>query len=46
MFLLRQGRRDEAQKALAKGIEVTGGQGNSHAQKQLQAALDMIGGTG
>ena len=45
MFLLRQGRREEARKALAKGVEVTDRQGNSHAQKQLQAALDMLGGT-
>jgi len=45
MFLLKQGRREEAREALAKGIEVTGRQGNSHAQKQLQAALDMLGGT-
>ena len=44
MFLLRQGRREEARKTLAKGIEVTGRQGNSHAQKQLQATLDMLGG--
>ena len=43
MILLRQGRREEAREALAKGIEVTGRQGNSHAQKQLQAALDMLG---
>jgi thioredoxin-like negative regulator of GroEL len=45
MFLLRQGRHEEARKALVKGIEVTGRQGNSHAQKQLQAALDMLGST-
>ena len=44
MFLLRQGRREEARKALTKGIEVTGRQGNSHAQKQLQAALEMLEG--
>ena len=45
MFLLRQGRHEEARKVLAKGIEVTGLQANSHAQKQLQAALDMLGST-
>ena len=45
MFLLRQGRREETRKALAKGIEVTGRQGNSHAQKQLQAAMDMLEGS-
>ena len=42
IFLLRQGRREEARKTLVKGIEVTGRQNNSHAQKQLQAALDML----
>ena len=45
MFFLRLGRRDEARKTLTKGIEVTSRQGNSHAQKQLQAALDMLGGS-
>lgn len=44
MLLLRLGRREEAREAMAKGIEVTGRQGNSHAQKQLQAALDMLRG--
>ena len=43
MLLLRLGRREEARAAMAKGIELTGRQGNSHAQKQLQAALDMLG---
>ena len=44
MFFLKQGRREDARKTLAKGIEVMGQQGNSHAQKQLQAALDMLEG--
>ena len=46
MFLLKLGRREEARKTMVKGIEITGQQGNSHAQKQLQAALDMLGGPG
>ncbi len=41
-FLARQGRREEAQKVLAKGIEVAGRQGNLHAQSELQAALDQL----
>lgn len=40
MFLLNLGRREEAQKIFTKGIEVTGQQGNLHAQSELQAALD------
>jgi len=43
MFLNSQGRRDEARKVLARGIEVTGRQGNLHAQSELQAALDQLG---
>jgi predicted Zn-dependent protease len=43
-FLAKQGRRDEARSVLAKGIEVTGSQGNLHAQSELQAALDELGG--
>ena len=42
MFLLKQGHREDARKALAKGIEILGREGNPHAQKQLQAALDML----
>jgi thioredoxin-like negative regulator of GroEL len=42
-LLLRLGRREEAREAIVRGIEVTRRQGNSHAQKQLQAALDMLG---
>ena len=42
MFLTRQGRMGEARKVLAAGIEVTGRQGNQHAQAELQAALDDL----
>lgn len=42
MFLARQGRREEAQRILAQGIEVTRRQGNLHAQSELQAALDDL----
>ncbi len=41
-FLARQGRSEEAQKVLSKGIEVTRRQGNLHAQSELQAALDEL----
>jgi hypothetical protein len=44
MFLLAQGRRDEARKVLAAGVEVTGRQGKQHAQRELQAALDDLNG--
>jgi len=43
MFLLTQGRREEAQAILAKGVEVARRQGNAHAQSELQAALDDLG---
>jgi len=42
MFLLKQGRLDEARKVLATGVEVTGHQGKQHAQAELQAALDDL----
>jgi tetratricopeptide (TPR) repeat protein len=42
-FLAARGRRDEARKILAKGIEVTTRQGNLHAQSELQKALDGLG---
>jgi tetratricopeptide (TPR) repeat protein len=42
-FLARQGRRDEAREIFSKGIEVTGRQGNLHAQSELQKALDELG---
>jgi Tfp pilus assembly protein PilF len=44
-LLAGQARREEAQKVLAKGIEVTARQGNLHAQSELQAALEeLVGG--
>ncbi len=42
MFLSKQGRLEEARKVLAEGIEVTGRQGNQHAQSELRAALDDL----
>lgn len=42
MFLLGQGRREEARQVLTKGIEVTRRQGKQHAQSELQAALDDL----
>jgi hypothetical protein len=42
MFLSSHGRRVEARKVFAQGIEVSGRQGNSHAQRELQAALDDL----
>ena len=42
MFLINQGRLDEAHKVLAAGVEVTGRQGKQHAQRELQAALDDL----
>jgi tetratricopeptide (TPR) repeat protein len=42
MFLLSQGRPDDACKVLAAGVEVTGRQGKQHAQHELQAALDDL----
>ena len=43
-FLANQGRREEAKAVLTKGIEVTGRQGNLHAQSELQTALADLGG--
>ena len=42
VFLVKQGRVDEARKVLARGIEVTGRQGKQHARTELQAALDDL----
>ena len=42
MFLVKQGRREEARKVLAAGVEVTGHQGKHHAQAELQAALQVL----
>ena len=44
MFLISQGRPDEARKVLAAGAEVTGRQGKQHAQRELQAALEALDG--
>lgn len=41
-LLANMGRREEARKVLYRGIEVTGRQGNAHAQSELQAALDDL----
>jgi Tfp pilus assembly protein PilF len=42
MFLVKQGRLDEARKVLATGVEITGHQRKQHAQAELQAALDDL----
>lgn len=42
MFLIQHGRREEAQKVLAQGVDVTRRQGKQHAQSELQAALDEL----
>lgn len=41
-FLAKQRRLEEARGVFARGIEVTGRQGNLHAQSELQAALDEL----
>ncbi len=43
-LLASQGRREEAKKILAQGIEVTGRQENLHSQSELQAMLDELQG--
>ena len=42
VFLLHQGRQEEARKVLAQGIEVTRRQGKQHALSNLQAALEAM----
>lgn len=42
IFLVKQGRLEEARKVLVKGVEVTGRQGQQHARSELQAALDDL----
>ena len=42
MFLVTRGRAEEARKVLSAGIEVTGRQGNKHAQSELQSALNDL----
>lgn len=44
-FLVKQGKVEEARKVLTSGLEVTGRQGNRHAQSELQAALDDLNDT-
>jgi tetratricopeptide (TPR) repeat protein len=41
-LLVNLGRRAEAREVLKKGVEVTGSQGNLHAQTELQAALEEL----
>jgi hypothetical protein len=43
MFLLNQGRTEEARSVLSAGVEAAGRQGDKHAQGELQAALDDLG---
>jgi tetratricopeptide (TPR) repeat protein len=45
-LLAGQGRREEARRVLAKGIEVTAQKGESHAQSELEAALEQLPGDG
>ncbi|MGH9405201.1 MAG: tetratricopeptide repeat protein [Terriglobia bacterium] len=42
LYLMKQGRPDEARKVLHKGIEVNNRQGNLHAQSELEAALEDL----
>lgn len=42
MLLGKQGRREEANKVLSQGIEVTRRQGKSHAQGELERALEEL----
>lgn len=42
MLLVKMQRRDEARQVMARGVEVTGRLKNSHAQSELQAALDDL----
>jgi tetratricopeptide (TPR) repeat protein len=42
MLLMKLDRRPEARKVLEAGIEVTGRQGNVHAQSELRVALDDL----
>ena len=42
MFLWKKGRTAEAREVFTKGIEVTGRQGNPHAQSELRTALEEL----
>jgi tetratricopeptide (TPR) repeat protein len=46
MLLIKLHRPEEARKVLERGIDVTGRQGNSHAQSELRAALDDLENSG
>ena len=43
-LLWKQGRREEAEKVLRHGVEVTRRQGKSHAQSELERALEELAG--
>jgi tetratricopeptide (TPR) repeat protein len=43
MFYAHHGRAQEAREVLTQGLQVTGRQGNTHAQQEIQAALDELG---
>jgi Tfp pilus assembly protein PilF len=45
MLLIKLDRNKEARRVLEAGIEVTGRQGNVHAQSELRAALDDLEGS-
>jgi tetratricopeptide (TPR) repeat protein len=42
MYLARRGQSEEAIAVFKKGLQVTGSQGEIHAQRELQAALDEL----
>jgi len=42
MFLLNEGRPDEAKEVLTRGVEITRSQGNPHAQGELERALEEL----
>lgn len=42
MLYARLNRTDKAREVLTKGLQVTGRQGNTHAQQEIQAALDEL----
>ncbi len=42
MYLAKLGRSADAREIFKKGIEVTGPQGDQHAQRELMAALDDL----
>jgi tetratricopeptide (TPR) repeat protein len=44
VFHAKCGRVEEAREILTKGMQVTGRQGNTHAQQEIQAALDELAG--